>query len=830
MSKFNVFGYKFVKKTIIHIPMRFSKLNIFIFCLILFATTFTKAQTPKDQGQSGKVPGAPETPQLRAIEINPDDQKFNDSLLNAKKGPNTKLPAQGQGGIITAADAAKQALRDKIFGSNIFNNKNLKFEPNLNIATPVDYRLGPGDKLIVDLYGFSQKNFNLIVQPDGFINVDKFGLIAVNGLTVEEAKERIKNKLSKIYVGLSSSNGYSTNTYLNVSLGDLRTIRVYVIGDAMLPGTYSIPAISSIMTPLHLAGGPSEIGSFRNIQLIRKDKVVAKIDLYDFITTGIKGNDLRLQDEDRIQISSYQTRIELIGNIKKPGLFELLPNESLEKAIEYSGGFTEDAYTNKLRVMRNTDRGHIIIDVPGNEIKSFKLQNGDKITIDKILERIENQVIINGAIFRPGPYSLTENPTLLALLKSAEGPKEDAYLQKVRIIRLKPDLTTSVFSVNLAKLLNGEISDIPLLREDRIEVSSNFDLKEIYTVGIRGEINKIDDLPIEDPTKINAPKKELIMEKAPYYNDMTLMDIIMYANGLKESAAGGSIDVIRRKRKSGALDDLTITSDLGKTYSFNIKSNLQLEEKDALFLLEPFDEVFVRASPNYETQQFITVTGQVIKQGPYGLERKDERLSDIIKRTGGLSDFAFVEGATLVRQNVLTDLEIENKKQQLDALKPTKNGTLELDQVATITKERIGIDLDKAIKNPGSNYDIILQDGDILTIPKKPQTVKLSGEVLYPNTTQFDENFSFKDYISRAGGYTGQSLKGSSYILYANGSVDRTKKIFLFKIYPKVRPGSEIVVPLKNKRTTFGEVVGTLAGVSTAMTTIIGILTLLKLK
>lgn len=801
--------------------MRLSFLKTLVFSITIISIQSFSSQAQRNQAPSGKVPGAPETPPMRAIEINADDQKYNDSLLNARKGP-AALPAGGaQAGDLAAADQEKEILRNKIYGSSIFNNKNLKFDANLNIATPLDYHLGPGDVLNVELYGYSQKSYTLKVQPDGFINVEKFGLIPVNGLTIEEAKERIKNKLSKIFLGLNPTNGYATNTYLNVSLGDIRSIRVYVIGDVINPGTFSVPSISSVMTALYLAGGPSEIGSFRNIHLIRKNKVVAKIDLYEFITTGIKGNDIRLQDEDRILVNPYQTRVEILGKVKKPSLLEPLPEENLDKLIEYAGGYTEDAYTNRLRVQRNTGRERKLLDVKNNEISGFKLQNGDKITVDPILDRIENQVNINGAVFRPGPYSLTENPTLLTLIKSADNVKEDAFLQKIRIVRLKPDHTVSIFNVNLAKIINGEEPDVNLQREDRVEISSNFDLKEIYTVGIRGEINLA--------APINLDGTEAEPQKVPYYNDMTLMDLIMYANGLKESAAGGSIDVTRRKRKSGALDDLTITSDLGKTTTFKIKSNLQLEEADAKFLLEPFDEVFIRASPNYETQQFITITGQVVKQGPYGLERKDERLSDIIKRCGGLSDYAFIEGATLVRENVLSNLELETKRKQLDALKNTKNAAVDVEEVATVSRERIGIDLEKAIKNPGSNYDVILQDGDVLTIPKKPQTVKLSGEVLYPNTTQFDDSFTFKEYISRAGGYTNQSLKGKSYILYANGSVDRTKKILLFNKYPKVRPGSEIIVPVKLKKTTFGEVIGTLSGVSTGLATLFGILTLLKL-
>jgi protein involved in polysaccharide export with SLBB domain len=788
--------------------MNFSKIVLFISLLVVFSAEsgFSQNQKNTNDAGSGKVPGAPETPPLRAVEINADDQQYNDSLLNARNNTG--------GEPLTPAEKNKKLQKDKIFGSSIFSNKNLKFDANLNMATPVDYRLGPGDVLNIDIFGFSQINFNAVVQPDGFVKIDKIGPVIVNGLTIEEAKERLKNKLSKIYVGLNPHDGYSTNTYINVSLGNVRTIRVTVTGEATNPSTFSVSSLATMMTALYLAGGPSEIGSYRNIQLIRRDKAIASIDLYDFLTKGIKGNDMRLQDQDRIQVNPYQARIEFDGEVKKPGIFEVLPDENLDKAIEFAGGFTENAYTNKLRIIRNTDREKRVLDAKKQDFSNFKLENGDKITIGKILERFENQVNINGAVFRPGQYSLTDNPTLLTLIKAADNVREDAFLQKVRIVRLKPDLTISTFSVNLARILNGEDPDLTLQREDRIEISSNFDLKEQFSIGIRGEINK----EIENG----------VIEKAPYYNDMRLSDLIMYGNGFKESAAGGSIDVTRRKKKSGALDDLTVTSELGQTHSFKIKSNLTLDEKDANFPLEPFDEVFVRASPNYETQQFITVTGQVTKQGPYGLVRKDERISDIIIRCGGPTEFAFIEGATLIRENKLTELELETKRKQLDAIKNKKNANLTIEEVEPINRERIGIDLEKAIKNPGSNFDLILQDGDVLNIPKRPQTVKLSGEVLYPNTTQYDDNYSFKEYISRAGGFTNQSLKGKSYILYANGSVDRTKKILFFSMYPKVRPGSEIIVPQKLKKLTLGEVLANIGGLTAALGSLVLAYSLIK--
>jgi protein involved in polysaccharide export with SLBB domain len=779
--------------------------------VLLFAQQLIVAQQKpiQDNGPAGRIPGAPETTPARIVDINADDQKYNDSILNARKTGYPIIP----GTILTADEAElqkKEALRKKIFGSSIFNNKNLKFEANLNMATPVDYHIGAGDQLIVNFYGGGQATIKVTVQPDGFVVFDKVGLVNVNGLTIDEAKDKIRSRFS-----------LPAGTQMQLSLGDIRSIRVTVIGEAINPGTYSVPSLSSVVATLYQAGGPNEIGSYRNIQVIRNNKVAAQLDLYDFLLKGLKTQDIRLLDQDRILILPYKNRIEIEGEVKKPGIFEIADGETFQSLVDMTGGFTETAYTSKVKVIRNTDRERKIIDLKNEDFNKTSLKNGDIITVEKILERFENQVNINGAVFRPGQYSLTENPSLLALLKSAEGVREDAYLHKIRIIRLKPDLTVSSMSANLAKIQNGEAPDIALQREDRVEISSNFDLKEIFTVGIRGEINKVPVGQLGGADQLVNIDGEVEFEKAPYYNDMTLIDLIVYANGLKESAAGGTIDITRRKKKSGALDDITISSDLSQSFQFKINSNLSLDEAGILFKLEPFDEVFVRASPNYETQQFITITGQVIKPGPYGLVRKDERLSDLLKRAGGISEFAFAEGATLVRTSKLSEVELESKQKQLENVKDTKNTAINLEVVATTTHDRIGIDLEKAMTRPGSNFDLILQDGDILNIPKKPQTVKLSGEVLYPNTTQFDDSYNFRNYISRAGGFTSQSIKRKAYILYANGAVDRTKRILVFNIYPKVRPGSEIIVPQKAKTTTLNEIVGNIGGFTQLITTLL---------
>ncbi len=815
---------------------RHSTMKLKSFLIILVICFLSKLNLITAQVSGGKVPGAPEMPPQRSVQISADEQNFNDSLINSRTNPKTAKDAT-IGTKLTPEELAlekKTTLRNKIFGTEIFSNKNLKFDANMNMATPVDYKIGPSDELTLDIYGYSQKTYKLKVDTEGYVNIEKIGLIPVNGLSIDEAKSRIRNRLSKVYVGISPSDGYATDTYISLSLGNIRTIRVTVLGEAVNPGTYSLSSLGTVMNALYLAGGPNEIGSYRAIELIRKDKLVASIDLYEFLIKGIKQNDVRLLDQDRILIKPYWKRVELEGQIKKPGIYEVTATEPLAKVIENAGGFNELAYTSRLRIIRNTEREKRILDAKKEDFSRFTLENGDVITINEILERFENQVIINGAVFRPGNFSLNDNPTLLTLLRSAEGVKEDAFLQNARIIRLKPDHNQSILSFNLGRLLNGDDPDITLQREDRIEISSIFNLKEEFNVGIRGEINfKIQGEVLTEKEELEKKEDEVtqggpVFQKFPFYNDMTLLDLIVLGNGFKESAAGGSIDVVRRKRKSGAMDDLNITSDLSKTFTFKIGSNLLLNDKDAVFPLEPFDEVFVRASPNYEAQQFVTINGQVVKQGPYGILNKNERISDIIKRAGGTTEFAFIEGATLLRRVKLTDLELEAKNKQIEVLKDGKNQALKIEDAKKESNERIGIDMEKAIKNPGSFYDLILQDGDVITVPKYPQTVKVSGEVLYPNTTQFEDNGHFKTYISKAGGFTNQSLRKKSYILYANGSAGQTKRFLFFNMFPKVRPGSEIIIPERVRQTNIQSIAGTIGTITGGLSTIITSYLLIK--
>lgn len=711
-----------------------------------------------------------------------------------------------------SGDSATIALRKKIFGISIFNNSKISFEPSLNIPTPKNYILGTGDELIIDINGYSEEHYTLPITADGFVKISKVGNVFVSGLSIEEAKKRITDRLSKIYVGLRPYGGMPANTTATISLGNIKTIRVTILGEVSAPGTYSVSSLSRVMNALYLAGGPNENGTFREIRVIRDRKLIAKLDLYDLLTTGNLRQNVGLQDQDLIQVGTYKSRIEIQGQVKKPGIFENLPNESLEKIInEYANGFTPDAYKAILKVLRYTDKATKLIDLNSDLLSSFYPKAGDIITVERILvTRLENPVTLTGAVLRPGQYALNDNSTLTKLISRAESFTPDAFLGRILITRIKSDLTKDNIAVNYNDIIAGKMPDVALHAQDVITVYSSFELKEAYTVRIQGEINLKAIAPIVSPPNIGStgvsatPNEESTnippMGSFPFQTNMTVEDLIEQAGGLKESAATGRIEVIRRKKNIGQDDPSQINSTIGERFNFTINSNLSLDATASKFILEPFDEVFVRSSPNYEKQQFISVEGQITFPGVYGLERKDERISEVIKRAGGLGAQAYPKGATLVRKFQISKQEAERKSKQLNELSDnSQEVSLKVAPVQEETNESIGIDLVKAMEEPGSSADMLLQDGDVIKVPKEPQTVRIQGEILYPTSTRFFEGMPFKHYISEAGGFTELSARKRSYIIYANGSVDRTHKILgLFNVYPKVSPGSEIVVPRLN--------------------------------
>jgi protein involved in polysaccharide export with SLBB domain len=750
--------------------------------------------------------------------------------------------ARASTAVVPVVDSGAIALRKKLYGFNIFNNPNISFETSLKIPTPKNYVLGADDEILIDINGYSEEHYNLPVTAEGYIKVPKVGNIFVSGITLEEAKKRIVDRLSKIYVGLKSYNGSAPNTTATVSLGNIKTIRVNILGEVVAPGTYSMSSLSRVMNALYLSGGPNENGTFREVKVIRDRKLVAQVDLYDLLTTGNLRQNITLQDQDIIQVGPYKSRIEIKGQIRKPAIFENLPNESLERIIaEYGNGFMPDAYRQLLKIQRFTDKDIKLIDLNSELLSSFYPKNGDVITVEQILtDRIENAVTLNGAVFRAGRYSVSDNSTLSKLIKRAEGFKQDAFLGRIMITRLREDLTKENISVNYNDILTGKTPDVVLQREDEIRVYSGLELLENYTVRIQGEINLKSGETAAPPTTGSTGVSEVPTEGTtiettigsfPYIKNMTVEDLILKAGGLKESAATGRIEVIRRKKNIGQDDPAKINSTIGEKFTFSINSNLSLNETASKFILEPFDEVFVRASPNYEKQQFVTVEGQTIFPGVYALERKDERLSDLVKRAGGLNSQAYPVGATLIRKFKISQQEADRRRSQLSDLSDVSTGvSVKVEEVKEESEESIGMDLVRALKDPGSAADMLLQDGDVLRIPKEPQTVRMQGEVLYPTSTRYLNGVNFKHYIAEAGGFTELSSRKRSYVVYANGSVDRTRKLLgLFNVYPKIEPGAEIVVPRLNVRQqATQQVVQTIAAISTVISSTVGLLALIR--
>jgi protein involved in polysaccharide export with SLBB domain len=722
------------------------------------------------------------------------------------------------------ADNERNKLRKRIFGYQYFNTSKFDPTPVLNIATPNNYVLGTNDQLNIDLYGIYQDRFTTTISPDGYIRIEKggIGLIYVMGLTIEQARERIVNRLSKAYVALKGVNPQATAT---ISLGNIRSIKVNILGEVVAPGTYTMPSLATILNALYQCGGPNEIGSFRKIQLIRQNRVVANFDFYDVLLNGFSKQNLLLQDQDIIKVPAYSNRVVIQGAVKRSLIFELEPAEKLDKLIEYAGGYNPKAYTNRLNVYRNTEKEKKILDVLKADITKFSVEDGDSVVVNEILERYENRIIIEGAVFRPGEYSVSENKTLLALIKSAEGLKDEAMTGRVSIERKNADMTLENLSVNLSEIINGRASDVSLQREDIITISSMFDLTEAAIVRIQGAINNVDN--------------EIGIEY-PYVRNMTVEDLIIKSGGLKESVALSKIEIVRRKRN---VDPGAVNAQISDIYEVSINPNLNVNSQGSKFNLEPYDEVFVRNSPNYQVQQFSNIEGEIFYPGKYGIKSKEEKISDLINRAGGLTPQAYIEGATLLRKVVLSEFEIEQRRKNLVDLNQTigrsteANGLANVEDVDQNKKDAIGIDLKTILANPGSFDDMILQDGDVLRIPKRLETVRIQGEVLYPITVKYQNGLRLNDYISKSGGFTNRSLKRKTFVLYANGSVDRTKKLLFFNVYPKIEPGSEIIVPSKGGLLTptqniqkFQAVVATITGTISGLLTLLGILEINKLN
>ncbi|MCR9249740.1 MAG: SLBB domain-containing protein [bacterium] len=680
--------------------------------------------------------------------------------------------------IFDAIQSSQASLKneDEIYGYNFFRNVNQGFEPSLNVPTPKNYILGAGDEVIIDVWGNSENTYQASVSPDGSIVIPDLGPIYLAGITIENADRRIKKRLKSIYSDLGSQ------TFAKVSLGTIRTIKVNIIGELDNPGSYTVSSFSTLINALYFAGGPNHLGSFREIDIYRQGKLFNKVDLYKFFTGEITTLPT-LQDQDLVIIRPYVGRVKISGEVKRPGGYEIKANESLGRLLELCGGFNDVAYQGSISVRRNNRNDKSIITVTQEEVPEFQLRGGDEIFITKITSLFKNRVQIEGSVKNPGEYELTENLTLKGLIARAEGLQNDAFLGRAIIIRLNPDLSLSTIAVNLNDVLKGD-NPIILQNEDYIKIASNFKLREEYTVSIQGEVNS--------PGKFQ------------YLDSMTVEDLIFIAEGFKESAVTSFVEVARKVDGDSGNE-----SKSSEIFNFQISEDLSLSDKSSTFYLEPFDLVIVRKSPKFSYQQIVEVEGEVYFAGKFSIEKKDERISDLLERAGGITKFAYLQGATLIRQTEYFGKREEDataakfKRENLQGIS-RRDSTLTAADLEIKRQESVGIDLESIIRNPGSKYDLILRNGDVLSIPKQLQTVRLRGELLHPSTVRYDKSLSFQDYVSQAGGFQNRANKGKSYIIYANGGVSTTKRFLWFKNYPKVAPGAEIIVPKKLERQPIG--------------------------
>ena len=679
----------------------------------------------------------------------------------------------------------------KVFGRDIFNNKELTFEPNMNIATPQNYRLGPGDAVYIDIYGASQKTVEATVTPDGTIVIEGFGPVQVSGLTVAQANARLKTTLGARY----------SSSKVRLTVGQTKTIIVNVMGEVKTPGTYTLSAFASVFHALYMAGGTNDIGTLRNIKVYRNNKLVTTVDIYDYILNGKLTGNVRLADNDVIVVGPYDCLVNVAGKVKRPMFYEMKKSESVGTVLKYAGGFTGDAYKKSLKVIRKAGSKYSIFNVGEFDVNTFKIEDEDSISVDSVIPRYSNMVEIKGAVFRPGMYQVGGDITgVRSLLEHADGVTEDAFVQHAVMHRMKFDRTLEVIQVDIEGILSGRVADIPLKNEDVLYIPSKKDLLEQQTLTIHGEV--------------------LYPGTYTYADNTTVEDLIIQAGGLTDAASVMKVDVSRRITDKQAI---SVSDTIANTFSFRLKDGFVIDGTPG-FTLQPYDEVYVRTSPGFSAQKNVTVEGEVLFGGTYTLAKKTQRLSEIIKQAGGLTTTAYAKGARLERQ--LTPEERARMEQVLKMAraKAGDSDTLNINKLDVGNTYYVGINLDKALAEPGGNYDIVLREGDKITIPEYTNTVKISGDVMYPNTVSFRKGKNVAYYVDQAGGWGSRAKKSRTYIIYMNGTVARIGNGV------KPEPGCEIVVPSKpaNSRMTTTEVVALASGTASIATMIATLVNLLK--
>ena len=670
----------------------------------------------------------------------------------------------------------KDEEKRKIFGHDIFNNKKLTFESSMNLATPQNYVLGPGDVVNVDVWGASQENVSETISPDGTITIENIGVIQLGGLSVSQAKARLKRVLGPRYQG----------SKIDLTVGQTRTITVSVIGEVKMPGTFTLSAFATVYNALYMAGGPNEIGTLRNVKVYRSGKLISNVDVYDFLLNGRLTGDVRLHDNDVITVGPYESLVNITGKVKRPMFYEMKKTESAATLVNYAGGFTGDAYTKAIRINRKAGAGYSVFSVGEFDMNTFKLMDEDSVSVDSTIVRYQNMVEIKGAVFRPGMYHVGGDiSTVKALVEAAAGLTEGAIGQHAVMHRMKVDRTLEVQSVDIVGILEGTVPDVPLRNEDVIYVASRDENETLKTVSINGEVHY--------PGTYKFAENE------------SIEDLILQAGGPTEAASLVKVDVARRITNPNATE---ADDQIAQTFSFKLTPNFSIQGQPD-FTLQPFDEVYVRRSPNYTEQQNVTIEGEVQFEGTYALSNKGQRLSEVLKQAGGLTKRAYPEGTKLLR--LMTAEERDQMEVMLrTAQRNSGNDSIDVKKLVTNATYPVGIEMDKALEKPGSEDDPILRDGDRIIVPRYDGTVKINGEVLYPNTVRFKEGKNAKYYIDLAGGTTSTAKESQTIIIYMNGMVAKADRKH------KPRPGCQIVVPTKRKGRSMGIAEWLTIGSSTA--------------
>lgn len=677
--------------------------------------------------------------------------------------------------------AEKKYNSKKVFGRDIFNNKELSFEPNMNIATPQNYRLGPGDAVIIDIYGASQKTIESTVSPDGTVTIEGYGPVSVSGLTVAQANARLRGTLGSRY----------TSSHIKLTVGQTKTIMVNVMGEVKAPGTYTLSAFATVFHALYMAGGTNDLGTLRNIKVYRNNRLVTVVDIYDYILNGKLTGNVRLADNDVIVVGPYDCLVNITGKVKRPMFYEMKKNESISSLLKYAGSFTGDAYKKSVRVNRKTGREYAVFNVEEFDFSSFRIEDGDSVSVDSILPRYANTVEVKGAVFRPGMYNLGEQVnSIRTLVEHAEGLTEDAFTNRAVMHRMKSDRSLEVISVDIEGIMSGKVADIPLKENDVLFIPTKQEKMTERTITIRGEV--------QYPGTYK------------YADNETIEDFVLQAGGLTDKASTVNVNVSRR-----VLDNKATRPDslIAKTYTLSLKDGFVVDGTPG-FILMPFDEVYIRKSPAYSEQQNVSIEGEVMFAGAYTLTKRNARLSDLFLKSGGATNEAYIKGARLIRRANATEkarmeavLKMQREQQQKNLLQlAASSNSSNLQQVAEGAKNAelekfnvpdeypVGIDLAAAIKNPGCDDDLVLREGDRLVVPQYNGTVKINGAVMYANTVAYEKGKKASYYIDQAGGFASDAVKSKSYIIYMNGKVAKVGH------GAKVQPGCEIVVPAKLKR------------------------------